>query len=377
MTPIVDPLGLALEAVIVENPADLAAHRALTDWLSEQADPQLQTRGEFARVQLQLEDRSLSKAEAKKLKAREAELIAAHEHCWIDDPLMEQFRSLGTVCKRIYTRGWLKRLRVDEMTEPIARALTTATCLRVVRELDVDAMNGCDLFPLLGACPYWLNVREFDANVYRDFHHPEALIARLPRLEKLNLVGADLDATAAVRLPLPHLQSLRISEARRMPLREIAANPTLTWLVTLTLIPGPVLPGDPATITFDDFQALTGSPLAHGLRYLTLNRSSIGDAGVRRLIDSGMLARLASLDLRLGTITDDGVRLLVNSPAAAKLYELDLTGNRISAVGLVWLQRLDRVQVLQVSHQQESDDGIDFDDRFLYRDLDEFDSEFE
>jgi uncharacterized protein (TIGR02996 family) len=42
----------ALEAALVENPDDLAAHRAYADHLMELGDP----RGEFIQVQLALED---------------------------------------------------------------------------------------------------------------------------------------------------------------------------------------------------------------------------------------------------------------------------------------------------------------------------------
>ena len=53
-----DATGQALQAAVVEGPDDLAAHMALADWLSEQADPRLQARGELIRTQLALEGQS-------------------------------------------------------------------------------------------------------------------------------------------------------------------------------------------------------------------------------------------------------------------------------------------------------------------------------
>src|SRR4051794_38382814 len=57
--PPLDATGQAMEAALVEDPDDLANHAAFADWLSEQADPRHQARGEFVRVQLQLEDEEL------------------------------------------------------------------------------------------------------------------------------------------------------------------------------------------------------------------------------------------------------------------------------------------------------------------------------
>src|SRR5262245_15923186 len=54
--PAIDATGRALEAALVEEPGDLAAHMAYADWLSEQADARLATRGEFIRVQLALQE---------------------------------------------------------------------------------------------------------------------------------------------------------------------------------------------------------------------------------------------------------------------------------------------------------------------------------
>ena len=51
--------------------SDLATHVAFADWLSEQADSRHQARGEFVRVQLQLEDEGLPAAQRRKLQRRE------------------------------------------------------------------------------------------------------------------------------------------------------------------------------------------------------------------------------------------------------------------------------------------------------------------
>src|SRR5262245_131011 len=76
-----DPLRAALEDALADNPDDLASHAAYADYLSEQGDP----RGEFVRVQLALEDESLSPAQRDALRRRERELLDAHERGWLGE----------------------------------------------------------------------------------------------------------------------------------------------------------------------------------------------------------------------------------------------------------------------------------------------------
>ncbi len=65
----------------------------------------------------------------------------------------------------------------------------------------------------------------------------------------------------------------------------------------------------------------------------------MGNAGVREIIDSGILARLKWLDLRHGCVTDEGARLLAGSPDAGRLEHLDLSRNAVTAAGLALLRR--------------------------------------
>src|SRR5262249_51579200 len=75
------PLREALEAALVENPDDLAAHAAYADFLQEQGDP----RGEFIALQLALEDPGKSPEERQRLLERERELLQAHQREWLGD----------------------------------------------------------------------------------------------------------------------------------------------------------------------------------------------------------------------------------------------------------------------------------------------------
>lgn len=59
--------GEILEKAIMEDPDDLAAHAAYSDWLIQEGD----SRGEFIQVQLALEDAGRSAKERKELQQRE------------------------------------------------------------------------------------------------------------------------------------------------------------------------------------------------------------------------------------------------------------------------------------------------------------------
>ena len=70
-----EKLREALEAALVENPDDIAAHMAYADLLSDAGDP----RGEFIQVQLALEDEACKGEARRRLQQREGRV--AGEPC--------------------------------------------------------------------------------------------------------------------------------------------------------------------------------------------------------------------------------------------------------------------------------------------------------
>src|SRR5262245_30098562 len=113
------PLQQALEAALVENPDDLAAHMAYGDYLAEQGDP----RGEFVQVQIALEDDRRPPSERKRLAARVGELLEAHRDEWLG-PLATHFPpGEGLLNVVTFRRGWIDAVRVHTLTVEVARAL--------------------------------------------------------------------------------------------------------------------------------------------------------------------------------------------------------------------------------------------------------------
>src|SRR5262249_3973971 len=129
----------ALEAALVDNPDDLAAHMAYADYLQEQGDP----RGEFIQVQLALEDEARPAAERKQLQKREEALRKAHVRGWLGDlaPVVLEAGGSGfrrqhdKISRARWARGWLEELYLWEMDVPAARALARCPAARLLRRL--------------------------------------------------------------------------------------------------------------------------------------------------------------------------------------------------------------------------------------------------
>jgi Ran GTPase-activating protein (RanGAP) involved in mRNA processing and transport len=81
------------------------------------------------------------------------------------------------------------------------------------------------------------------------------------------------------------------------------------------------------------------------------------DEGVRRIIDSGILRRLKTLDLAYGTMTDEGARLLAASPDAKRLEVLDVSRNALTGAGITALRS---AGVRVVADDQHGRDETDF-----------------
>jgi uncharacterized protein (TIGR02996 family) len=376
----------SLEQAIVENPDDLAAHMAHADYLVEQGEPW----GEFIQTQLALEEPSLTAAHRKRLQQREQELFAAHGPAWLGElaPFVLQQAEPGDTWptnqyRHSFRRGWLDMLHIGSLKVNYARALVRSPQTRLLRDLTVvyaagesegggyeneyepgddvpspDEVQFFSLHPLVRS-PYLVNVRRFHlGNVEEqdDYRHWEGsyglggaaadLIARMPRIEDISLWTVDVDMGTLFAMPLPHLRRLQIHHMN--PLELPAANPTLANLTTLQFHPhhherfydDDDTDPEVAYIPLSAVTALLQSTHLPKLKHLQLRVSSLGDEGIRQIIDSGWLDRLEVLDLRHGCVTDEGARRLAECPATRRLRVLDLNRNRLTSAGVARLKAL-------------------------------------
>jgi uncharacterized protein (TIGR02996 family) len=382
----VSTLRESLEQALVENPDDLAAHMACADYLMEQGNPL----GEFIQVQLALEDESRPAAQREKLRQREKELLAAHASAWLGDVAPFALREVlpchpGDIDQHSYRfrRGWLDLLRIGTITVNYARALVRSAQTRLLRELVVvfaagdhqdefepgddvptwedDHVQFFSLHPLVRS-PYLGNVRLFHlgsvetADDYRQWEGSYTLgiaaadlIARMSRIEEINLWTRGVDLDKLFTLPMPHLRRLQVHHmACRHPLEKLAANASLTNLTHLMFHPHyhrefygrDDTDPEVAYLPLSAVDALLRSPHLGKLKHLQLRVSSMGDSGVSRIAESGILGQLEVLDLRHGCVTDEGARLLARCPDTRRLRLLDLDRNHLTRRGIAALKKL-------------------------------------
>lgn len=380
----------AFERAIIENPDDVASYSAYADWLQEHDDP----RGEFIAVQLALEDETRSKEAREALKAREAELLAAHEREWLG-PLADHFfeRPVGDQSdpnydwnqpevpktEHVWRRGHLAEITLECLTAKLAQAMADSNATRTLQKLvvtttaynmgmqDEDTPRRVPPPPeyrtydewleLLGA-PMLRSLRVFQwgdgdmppedgwtANHTRAYGL-ERLIAEMSRIEELHLICKSYGS--AILFALPHLTNLRVlrmyalgepygDDVYEVPLDVLASNPALGNLTHLSVHPHFAF--DRSFVPLGRVAPLLRSTNLKSLTHLQIRLSDMGDDGMREIIASGILKRLKELDLQHGEISDDGARLLARCPDAKKLERIDLSYNGVTSAGLAALRK--------------------------------------
>ncbi|MEZ4241225.1 MAG: TIGR02996 domain-containing protein [Myxococcota bacterium] len=410
----------ALEQAIDDDPDDRHAYAVYADWLTERGDP----RGELIDVQLALEDAP----DRPDLLAREAALLEAHGDTWLG-PLAPLLRDNaptypaeghgGEVPNYTFSfrRGFLHDLAMERLFVPMARALRDWPDTRRLRHLAIGAIETADhpfepgddvpdgpqfvsVYPLLDADLSGLrrfrlgDVPDFDVYLH-DPYGPDChtyceplpqLVARMPRVEALELFAKQYDLGALFALPLHHLRSLSIahfgvsgsiwsgrpdSRPYAWPLDVLASNPALAGLTELRFHPHhqewhwehSTEERKASFLPLDQVRHLLVSPHLLALQRLQLRLSDLGDAGVRAIADAGLLSRLLELDLRHGCITDAGAEILARHPDIARLERLDLGGNALSDAGVA---RIEALGDFATAEAQLSPDEI-AEQSYLYR----------
>ena len=386
---------MALEAALVAHPDEVAAHSAYADLLIEEGDP----RGEFVQTQLALEDESRPKKERDALKKKEEAILKKHAREWLGDLgrfLVGSWSGADKPYQFRFARGWLDFVRTMPVPEAVIEILAKSPEARLLRRLEIvydmryhafsldqaiDKLNvtlpdeekiGEDdwygmldpvkLLPALAGSPYLTNLRVLkygfsddhkDGPSYSTMLNPfdssaEELLGVLkkcPRLEELYLNAAlqPIDDVFASK----HIGNLRVlqyyygsnyahyqSQADPYPLSALAKNKALTNLHTLRFHPG-----RDATIEIGEFDALVRSKNLPALAHLQVHMTTFGDEGAERIVASGILKRLKTLDLGFGNMTDDGARALAASPDVKNLEVLDVSRNALSSAGVNALKK--------------------------------------
>jgi uncharacterized protein (TIGR02996 family) len=377
----------AFERALSADPDDLAGWCAYADYLAEHGEG----RGEFMQVQIALENESLPKAERKKLKMREEELLKQHVHEWLGplaaftlDAEPVQFWQGGKTATRApvthqFARGRLSRVEFHDLNVAQARALAKAPQARLLRQLVVetvaceapvgttqqyidsyyepgpDVPSNLDPYDTPGLhalcrCPHLGSVRHFrlgeevvrldNSEEYYNCHTPGELayhlVKQMPNLEELYLLAHRVDAAKIFALPMPNLRILQLYHSNSYPLDKLAANPSLTKLTALLCHPHAMEFDDEeagAYIRLAHLRAICRSPHLKSLTNLRLRLTDFGDKGAKELVESGILKQLKVLDLQGGCMTDKGAKLLADCPDLKQLEFLNLSRNALTSDG--------------------------------------------
>jgi uncharacterized protein (TIGR02996 family) len=336
-----------LEAVILEP--DEEAHRLVfADWLEEHNDP----RGEFIRLQCELELLDADDPRRPALAERERELRHSHDREWAG-------RLARLVGSFAFRRGFVERVGLDGKTL-LAHAATIFR-LAPVRELELTATPEelarlADCADLRRLAALELTYLGADGSTLADFlDSPHlagltflklrgdgapapAAVARsrqLKRLTELDLsscaFGQEGIHTLGEAHSLPALARLRLAwtNLNDESARALAAAPLLGSLAVLDLRYNEV--------GADGAEALANSPSAGRLTALALGYNRIGDRGLAALAASPALPALARLYLSRNGLEGHAVKLLANSPLRSGLTHLDLDYNNVSSESLTAL----------------------------------------
>src|SRR5262249_61631372 len=163
---------------------------------------------------------------------------------------------------------------------------------------------------------------------------------------------------------LPSLGNLRVlqyyygnrysrGKQKPYPLTVLANNTSLQQLATLRLHPG-----RDATIDLDEMDAVLCSPHLPSLTHLQVHMTTFGDEGCGRIIDSGILQRLKTLDIGYGNMTDEGARLLAACPDLKHLEGLDVSRNALTARGIDALRRVGIPGIAENQHAPDAEDYL-------------------
>ncbi len=364
-----------LEA-IQQNPDDFTPYGVYADWLSEQGDP----RGEFIRIQWQLEDENVKAAARKKLQTEEKKLLKMHQNDWLGElgdifskyPIKgsENFSKERLKFKYRFARGFLDSIHTTELLPDFADALVKSPCALMLRSLHIDAIisgyelledfeeyenknwdeDGYPSFDILvrGKFP---NLRSLvisegdDANCHMATDGVDKLVKNSPLLETLHLDSHEVNAKRLFKLPMAKLRSLTVNCETEYPFSVLAKNKSLTNLESITCYPHGLEYDDDPYIVEEDIKAIAKSKTLTSLKRLKLTGTHFGDAGIQHLVDSGLIRKLDSLLISYGSVTDEGATMLSEMNDKGLLREVDLSNNYLTKDGIDALKKLKGVKI--------------------------------
>jgi uncharacterized protein (TIGR02996 family) len=347
------PARAFLQAILHEPDDD--THRLVyADWLDDHGDP----RGEFIRVQCELDRLGADDPTRQVLLERSETLQRRHSRAWagdVDD----------LVSAYDYRRGFVECVRIDAVA--LLQHGDRLFELAPIRELHLTALS--EHLPYLAACAPLRNLTSLDLicpsedvstleeffasphlagltrlKVRQSSAVPRALgRSYLPFLESLDLAGSvvradDVRHLATGRLPRLDRLGLRSTSLDESAVQVLAAAPMLGRLSALDLRYN-FLPAEAA-------ETLARSPWTARLRSLSLGSNLLGDSGVAALAATPMPS-LTRLFLSQNRLQGPGVKAIARAAHRANLTHLDVDYNDLSSESLTKLAASPHLHSLQ------------------------------
>jgi uncharacterized protein (TIGR02996 family) len=358
-------------------PDDDGPRLIYADWLDERGGPAAD-RAAFIRVQLALAGLPAADPRRPDLLAAERALLGRYGAEWaapfrglatglefrrgFADEVRVPARVFVREAARLFAAGPIRHLHLLDLGGSLPAAFASPYLARLAA-LTVYAQHaGESLGRTVGRCPHLGGLRALYLGRNRLRDAGAAALAGspgLPNLEALDLSENDLTGEAGRTLagsPRPNLRALELARNRLGPggVEALAGSGRLAGVRRLGLadvgLGGADLPARPGVAGLlrvpaldlsanglggADLKALfagsAGQPVR--LRDLDLSHNDLGEAGVRVLADSPVLAGLVRLRLVGCNVTDEAAGVLAGSPHLGRLAELDLGNNPVGDVG--------------------------------------------
>ncbi len=353
----------AFEQAIREEPDEPVHRLAYADWLQDADDPVQTARGEFIRLQCDLDQMSPDDPRREQVQTRERELREQFGRIWAA-PIKPLVRGYD------FRRGFVERIRLDAagfvrysdrlfQLAPIAEVELTARTVNLPAlaasphlaritslELDCSAAIPSSLFRFFSSSLQHLvnlRIRALPPSLLQTLSLGHSLV----RLETLDLafnpLGPEGIETLAHSIRLPALRTLLVNYCQlgSQGVDVLARSPLLEQLSALDLRSN--------SITLAGASALAHSSRCRRLEVLWLGFNVLQDNGLSALAGSKLLPVLNRLYVGSNTLSGPGVEALARSPLLGQLTHLDLDYNDLSASSLEALARsphLHRIQTL-------------------------------
>lgn len=332
---------------ILDQPEEDAPRLVYADWLEEQGDP----RGEFIRIQCQLDALTEVDPDFRELYAREQQLLRKHKEAWLG-PIAD-----WTVSAKLY-RGFCQNVAVG--VRKFLKHRSGLFALAPIRNVNLIQLR-YNQVQEVAACSEWQRVRglefssyDLDAEALRTlFDSPFWTNLKSVALSRTRLCGSGLSVLAGLRC-LDRVQRLNLT-FNGLQDHDVESLLDLTRLKNLR-----ELRVTNNRLSSAAMAILAANPNFTRLSRLILNYNDVGDSGLEALADSPHLSSLTDLSAVFARVSDRGVQALAESPSISKLTRLSLEHNDLrQSITLEALAERFPLRTLKVSGCHINDAGVE------------------